>query len=161
MRAKTETQQISELVPGQDLGASDWLRVDQDMVSGFGEITLDRDPMHIDPDWASDGPFGGTIAFGHLTISLTSILLHNVLGTDPARHDPSRGYYLNYGFDRVRLVTPVPVGSRIRGRFKVADVRLDKKDRTIVTFDVEIDVEGEERIAMFAEWLVIWVYPSR
>jgi len=161
MTANAVNHHLCELEPGQDLGASDWILVTQEMVTRFGEATLDLDPMHIDSDWAASGPFGGAIAFGHLTIALTSIMLHQALGTDPARHDPSKGYYLNYGFDRVRLVSPVPVGSRVRGRFEVKDVRVDAKDRTVVTFAVEIDVEGLERVAMVADWLVIWVPPEQ
>lgn len=161
MNADATEHQLCELVPGQAIGESNWVLVSQEMVTRFGEVTLDLDPMHIDPVWAATGPFGQAIAFGHLTIALTSILLHQALGTDPARHDPSKGYYLNYGFDRVRLVAPVPVGSRVRGRFVVKDVRVDEKDRSIVTFDVTIDVEGTDRVAMVAEWLVVWVPPER
>lgn len=94
--------------------------------------------MHVDPDWAATRPFGQTIAFGFLTMSLLSHLLNQATGIDSSRHNSSAGYYLNYGFDRLRLVTPVPVGSRIRGRFKVADVRQDAKTRTIVKFLAEV-----------------------
>jgi acyl dehydratase len=147
-------------VPGQDIGTSDWLLITQDSISQFGEVTLDPDPMHVDPDWAESGPFGHTIAFGFQTMSMLSHLLFQALGVDSSRHDIAQGYYLNYGCDRLRLITPVPVGSRIRGRFKIADVRQDAQDRKIVKLLAEVDIEGSDRIALFAEWLVMWVPPA-
>lgn len=145
--------------PGQDLGRSDWLRVTQEMISRFGDVTLDHDPMHVDPEWARSGPFGHTIAFGFMTISLLTYLLHRTLGSSSERYDPSQGYYLNYGFDRLRLVMPVPVGSSIRGWFRVADVRHDERNRKIVTFAVQVEIQGGERVALVADWLAIWVPP--
>lgn len=145
---------------GQDLGRSDWLLVTQEMVNRFGEATLDLDPMHVDADWAKAGPFGQTIAFGFLTMSLLTHLLHQTLGSSSERYDPSLGYYLNYGFDRLRLVAPVPVGSRIRGCFKVAEVRHDERDRKVVKFAVRVEIEGGERLALIGDWLTIWVPPE-
>jgi acyl dehydratase len=146
---------------GQDLGTSGWVTVTQEMIDAFGAATLDRDPMHVDPEWAAAGPFCGTIAFGFLTMSLLTRLLHEALGTDSTRYDPTQGYYLNYGFDRVRLITPVPSGSRVRGSFRVVDVRADAENRTIVKFAVEVAVEGATRPALAAEWLSVWVPPQR
>src|SRR3569833_976367 len=94
---------------------SEWVVIDQNMISQFGALTLDPDPMHMDPEWAkANGPYGGTISYGFLTMSLLSHLVHLVRGADVG---PRTGHYLNYGFDRLRLVSPVRVGSRIRGRF--------------------------------------------
>jgi acyl dehydratase len=149
-----------DFTPGADLGRSKWLTVTQGMISGFGEVTLDRDPMHVDPAWAADGPFGSTIAFGFLTMSLLTHLLHDALGTDPARHDHSKGYYLNYGFDRVRLVSPVRAGARVRGAFSVMEVKTDAKQRTIVSFASTIEIEGSDRPALSATWLTVWVPPD-
>jgi acyl dehydratase len=146
--------------PGQELGTSEWLTVTQEMIDRFGQATLDEDPMHVDPKWAAKGPFGHTIAFGFLTMSLLTCLVHKVLGTDSSRYDPALGYYLNYGFDRVRLVAPVPVNSRIRGTFKVLEVRPDAQGRSIVKYGVEVHVEGSDRIALAAEWLSCWVPPA-
>jgi acyl dehydratase len=110
---------------------------------------------------AANGPFNGTIAFGFLTMSLLTHLLHDVLGTDPRRHDPAHGYYLNYGFDRLRLVSPVRVGSRIRGTFRVAEVKPDAKERSIVKFAATVEIEGSDRPALVAEWLTVWVPPEQ
>lgn len=153
---------LSTLTTGQDLGASAWVRIDQEMLDLFGRATRDADPMHLDPVWATDyGPYGGTIAFGFLTISLLTHLLDSVMRTH-AGHDPRKvGHYLNYGFDRLRLVAPVAVGSRVRGRFRVLDSRRDGRDRAVVTLDARVDIEGSERPALVAEWLTIWVPPGR
>lgn len=154
--AITETQ-FQTFVPGQQLDPSNWVTVDQSMVDQFGAATLDPDPMHIDPEWAREhGPYSGTIAFGFFTMSLLTPLLHSSLGSSSSRA-PQGGHYLNYGFNRLRLVSPVPVGSRVRGRFSVQDARRDSKGRLLVTFDCTIDIEGEERPALIAEWLSIWV----
>lgn len=157
----TSPVHIPDFTPGRELGSSRWLTVTQEMISTFGEATRDLDPMHVDPAWAAQGPFGGTIAFGFLTVSLLTHFVHDVLGTDPQRHDPSHGYYLNYGFDRLRLVSPVPVGSRIRGTFRVGDVRPDARNRSILKWLVTVEIEGSERPALSAEWLTVWVPPEQ
>jgi acyl dehydratase len=113
--------------------------------------------MHVDPEWARrDGPYQDTIAFGFLTMSLLTHLLHSALGTCSDRV-PTSGHYLNLGFDRLRLVSPVPVDSRIRGHFKVRNAARDEQGRVRVSFDAAIEVEGSDRPALVAEWLSIWV----
>jgi acyl dehydratase len=152
---------IDELVPGEDIGVSNWLTVDQRLIDLFSKATLDEDPMHVDPVWAVEkGPFGHTVSFGFLTMSLLSHLLHDAaqaaFSDDPENH----GYYLNYGFDRLRLISPVPVNSRIRGRFHTLSRTLDEKQRYVVKFRAEIEIEGHERLALAAEWLTVWVPPT-
>jgi acyl dehydratase len=149
------------LNPGDHIGPSPWLEVSQAMIDGFAQVTLDPDPMHIDPAWAKkNGPFGGTIAFGFLTISLLTHLLHQALGTHPSRESNGHGYYLNYGFDRLRLVSPVPAGARVRGVFNVADRRRDERGRWVTVFDSTIEIENSERPALVAQWLSVWVPPD-
>ncbi len=151
---------IEGLNPGDDFEPSPWLDVTQDMVDHFGAATLDPDPMHIDPEWAREkGPFGGTIAFGFLTMSLLTHLLHQALRTHSHRDPSEFGYFLNYGFNRLRLVSPVPVGARIRGQFKVADRVRDERGRWITTMDCTVEIEGSVRPALVAEWLSVWVPP--
>ena len=148
-------------VPGEVLGKSKWVEITQELVSEFGKSTLDADPMHIDPDWAKEHtPYGGTIAFGFFTVSLLTHLLHDTLGTSPAREPADQGYFMNYGFDHLRLVSPVPVGSRVRGAFRTLDNRFDEKGRNIVKIACEIEVEGQARPALVAEWLAIWIPPE-
>ena len=153
-------QTFGRMQPGRQLGTSPWVTVTQPMIDGFGAATLDRDPMHVDPDWAAAGPFGGTIGFGFLTMSLLTHMLHRAMGTDSSHYDPAAGYFLNYGFDRVRLVEPVTCGARVRGTFSVGDVRPDAAGRSIVGLDARIEIEDCERPALVARWLTVWVPPT-
>lgn len=152
---------LSSLAPGAEVGISPWLTVSQAMIDTFAHATLDPDPMHIDPQWsAANGPFGGTIAFGFLTLSLLTHLLHGAMGIRGA-HDPRRsGYYLNYGFDRVRLVAPIRAGARVRGCFTLLERKIDERKRLVTTFDCTIEIEGETRPALVAQWLTVWVPPN-
>lgn len=152
---------LSSLASGAEVGVSPWLAVSQTMIDAFAGATLDPDPMHMDPEWAAiNSPFGGTIAFGFLTMSLLTHLMHGAMGTQGA-HDPRRsGYYLNYGFDRVRLVAPIHTGRRVRGRFNLLERRIDEQGRLITTFACKVEIEGEERPALVAEWLTVWVPPK-
>ncbi len=149
------------LKAGQYLGHSQWITVTQNMIDQFGAVTLDPDPMHVDPVWArTHGPFEHTIAFGFLTVSLLTHLIHSTLHTRSGRGPSSEGYYMNYGFDRLRLVAPVPVESRVRGQFKVLEVRQDASERVIVKFGCEIEIEGNSQPALVADWLTIWIPPG-
>ena len=139
------------LEPGREIGPSPWLVVNQDMIDRFGDVTLDPDPMHDDPEWATNNsPFGGTIAYGFLTISLLSHFMRSVGSAEGG------GHFVNYGFEKLRLVEPVPVGARVRGRFVVASVS-DERGRRRVTFDTTVEIEGSERPAMVAQWVVAHV----
>ena len=152
---------LSNLTPGEEVGVSPWLTVSQTMIDAFGHATLDPDPMHVDPAWAkANSPYDGTIAFGFLTISLLTHLMHGSMGVQGA-HDPRRsGYYLNYGFDRIRLVAPVRTGRRVRGCFKLLERKTDEQGRLITTFDCRVEIEGESRPALVAQWLTVWVPPN-
>jgi acyl dehydratase len=151
---------MTDLPLGELLGTSEWVTVTQHMIDAFGAATLDPDPMHVDPEWArSNGPFGSTIAFGFLTMSLLTHLLHLTLGVAQNRDLRMTGYYLNYGFDRLRLVAPVRCGKRIRGQFAVLDRRRDERDRVVTTFNCTVEIEGEERPALSGQWLTVWVPP--
>jgi acyl dehydratase len=154
-------ESLESLQAGGIVGTSHWVTVDQKMIDGFGAVTLDPDPMHIDPEWAKqNGPFGSSIAFGFLTISLLTHLLHNALGSSHDRDPEKNGYYLNYGFDRLRLVSPVRAGTRIRGVFRLASRVRDERQRLVTAFDSTIEIEGEERPALIATWLTVWVPPE-
>jgi acyl dehydratase len=146
---------------GQNFGPSEWILVDQKMITTFGMTSLDPDPLHIDPDWAAaHSPYGGTIAFGFLTVALLTKLLHSASSTS-VHNDPSaNGVFLNYGFDRMRLITPVPVNAHIRGHFVLKSIEPDAKGRTIACFDCKIEIKGHERPALVADWLTIWLPPQ-
>ncbi|BDZ46124.1 MaoC family dehydratase [Naasia aerilata] len=135
---------------GTDLGATDWFEIDQDRIAAFGAATDDLQWIHLDPERARQGPFGGTIAHGYLTQSLLVPLTQRLLqvaGTD---------LVVNAGTDRVRFLTPVPSGARIRLRATIAAAeRVSMGVRVKVAATVEI--LGVERPALVAETLTIYV----
>lgn len=158
----SEVAQLDALLAmpaGTKLGVSDWVVIDQEMIDDFGRVTRDPDPMHIDPEWAANNsPFGGTIAFGFLTISLLAHLLRSIHKDDLTSLE--HGVNLNYGFDRVRLIAPVKVNSRVRGHFVLGDERADGGDRKIRKVLATVEIEGEDRPALVAEWLSAWLPPE-
>jgi acyl dehydratase len=152
---------LSNLTPGEEVGVSPWLTVSQAMIDAFGLATLDHDPMHVDPAWAAaNSPYNGTISFGFLTISLLTHMMHGSMGVQGALDPRRTGYYLNYGFDRIRLVAPVRTGRRVRGCFKLLERKTDEQGRLITTFDCRVEIEGEPRPALVAQWLTVWVPPN-
>lgn len=135
-------------VIGTEIGVSDWLTVTQDMVNQFAALTRDPVQIHTNVDLAKQTPFGGTIAHGLLTLSLiggfctaAEVLMDGI----------TMG--LNYGFDKVRFIAPVKTGSRLRGRFFLKSMEEKKPGQWVSTFDVTIEIEGEEKPALIAEWL--------
>ena len=138
---------------------SDWLTIDQDRIDAFGRITEDPDPHHVDPDFAAEhSPWGKTISFGFLTMSLMTPMLYQIYRS-PLDGNPEDGYPASYGFDKVRFVTPVPVDSRIRGHFTVKDVTERKPGQRQVTFECTVEIEGQDRPAVVGEWLSMWLTP--
>ena len=139
----------------QDLGHSDWLTITQEMITQFGKVTLDGDdPMHNDPVWSKEqGPFGTIVAYGFLTMSLLTYFSHQI-----TKHEHLK-YALNYGFDRVRIISPVRVGSRIRAHFATGDVDIRSDGGRKTKINVTIEIEGEQKPALTAEWLSI-SYPN-
>ncbi len=133
---------------GQELAVSNWLTVDQARITAFGETTGDMQWIHCDPvRAAAESPFKTTIAHGFLTLSLIPHLVEQSLHFEGAR------LALNYGLNRVRFVTPVPAGSRIRGRFAIANVKsLDSG--LDITLNCTVELEGAEKPACVAEWIL-------
>ena len=143
---------IEELV-GQEL-VSPWLEIAQARIDEFARATDDPQWIHTDPERAAAGPFGTTIAHGFLTLSLVVPLFGQAL---PAVE--GYGMTLNYGLNRVRFTSPVPVGSRIRGHFRVEDVEdvaFGKQARVAVT----IELDGQEKPACVAEALFRFLSPA-
>lgn len=132
---------------GQELGVSGWVRVTQEAVDAYAALTGDSDWLHNDPERARHGPFGGTIVQGSF------LLAHCVRFQEEIAPAGDIAYTLNYGFDRVRFLRPVPVGSRIRGRLGLNDIRARGDRREVIVFDVQIEVEGEPGPVLVAEWL--------
>ena len=132
---------------GQELGVSDWIEVTQQRIDAFALCTEDDQYIHTDPSRAADSPFGGTIAHGFLTLSLLSKMtldLPQIAGTTMA---------VNYGLNRVRFISPVPSGSRIRGRFTLKSVEEIRPGEIQTTTDVVVEIDGQDKPALIAEWL--------
>src|SRR3954453_6795270 len=115
MRVPDDLDELAGLA-GQELGTSEWLEIDQDRVNAFADATGDHQWIHVDVERAPAGPFGGTIAHGYLTLSLIPLLGAQVFSLE------TPGAKLNYGVNKVRFPSPVPVGSRIRAHGRVAGV---------------------------------------
>ena len=126
---------------GQKLGASDWLAIEQARVDQFADATGDRQWIHVDPERAKSGPFGGTIAHGYLTLSLVNLFLPQLLEV----RGVSMG--VNYGCDKVRFPSAVRVGSRVRGVGEVVAAEEVKGGAVQVTVRVSVEIEGSDRPA--------------
>lgn len=141
---------IDEMKPlaGQEVSQSGWFEVTQPLVDAFAEVIGDPQWIHVDPARAkAESPFGGTIAHGFLTLSLLSRLGGQAF---QVRGNFKMG--INYGLNRVRFPAPVPVGSRIRGRFTLHSVD-DQPEYVQLIWAVMVEVEGREKPALVAEWL--------
>ena len=137
---------------------SKWVLVDQAMIDRFAEATLDPDPMHIDPEWcAQNSPFGQTIAFGFLTLSLLTHMGQDIIQYERENRIAAHGVPLNYGFNKVRMITPVPVNSRIRMVMRPTYSKLKAPGQTMQVAEIEVQIEGQEKPALVAEWLTMWV----
>ena len=133
---------------GADLGVSDWIKIEQDRINQFADVTEDHQFIHVNPEAAKMTPFGGTIAHGFLTLSLLakfaeqgSIVVEGVkMG-------------VNYGFEKVRFLAPVKVGKRVRGHFKLKAAEEKRPGQHLLTYEVSVEIEGEEKPALIADWL--------
>lgn len=137
---------------GTDLGHSDWFLIDQDRVNQFADVTLDHQFIHVDPAAAAATPFGGPIAHGFLTLSL---LVH--LAEQVTQMPDNLAMAINYGFNKIRFLAPVPVGSEVRAHLKVAEVVERHPGQYQVTHDVSVEIRGEEKPALVAQWLSLLI----
>jgi len=138
---------LGQLV-GREVATSDWLVVTQDRIDAFSDATGDHQWIHVDSRRARDeSPFRATIAHGFLTLSLLSAMMRDAVTVNGPRMT------LNYGLNRVRFVSPVPSGSRVRARIALGRVE-DMGDSIQATWSVTVDREGQDKPAMVAEWIV-------
>jgi acyl dehydratase len=128
---------------------SDWMLVDQTMIDRFADATLDHQFIHVDPARAAATPFGGTVAHGFLTLSLLSHLDASI----PRPELPPLKMGVNYGLDRVRFVSPVRSGSRIRAAATLTGIEEKSPGLFQQTMDMVVEIEGQEKPALIAIWL--------
>ena len=133
---------------GSEVGVSSWLKMDQQRINEFADATEDRQFIHTDPEAAARTPFGGTIGHGFLTLSMLSrMAAEAMLVPDSIK------MAVNYGLDRVRFIAPVRSGKRIRGRFRLDSVDEKAPGQLLLRHTVTVEIEGEEKPALTAEWL--------
>ena len=136
---------------GTEIGVSDWILVDQDRIDRFAEVTEDRQFIHIDPvRSAAETPFGGTVAHGFLSLSLLSRM-----GEDAFLQPPNVKMGVNYGFERVRFMSPVKAGKRVRGRFKLVSADERRPGQWRFVHEVTVEIEDEKKPALTVEWIGI------
>ncbi|MEM6308627.1 MAG: MaoC family dehydratase [Pseudomonadota bacterium] len=139
---------------GQTLGVSRWYELPQGRLNQFADVTEDWQFIHLDEARAqAETPFGGTVAHGFLTLSMLSAMSYDVM---PDPEGATSG--LNYGFDRLRFVAPVPAGARIRGHFALTAAENKGPDRLLLTVGVTVEIEGSETPAIVADWLNMFLF---
>jgi acyl dehydratase len=137
---------------GTELGPSDWLLIDQQRINTFAEATNDHQFIHIDPEKAAATPFGSTIAHGFLSLSLISHLVGQIMLTPEGTV-----MGINYGSDKVRYLQPVKVDSRVRTRARIDKVTARPGGQYLVKYTVTMEIENEERPALIAETLSLYI----
>ncbi len=135
---------------GTQIGTSEWVSVDQDRINVFADVTEDHQFIHINEEMAKKTPFGGTIAHGFLTLSLLSKFSE---GTGITVEGVKMG--VNYGFEKVRFLAPVPSGSKVRGQFTLKSVAEKNPGQHLLTYEVSVEIEGGDKPALVADWLVM------
>jgi acyl dehydratase/putative sterol carrier protein len=143
---------LAELASSEerDLGSSPWVKIEQERVNRFADATDDHQWIHVDLEAAKAGPFGGTIAHGYLSLSLLPALLANLIRVPDAQMG------VNYGIDRVRFTSPVPVGSEVRVNARLLSSE-PKGDGILYKVGVQIEIKGREKPAVVGEVLFLAV----
>lgn len=134
---------------GKELGTSEWITVDQEMIDKFADATGDHQFIHVDPERAKMTPFGGTIAHGFLTLSLFPVMMSK---SDCPRPEGIK-MGVNYGGNKTRFLSPVRSGKRVRGHFKLLELDEKRPGQFQQTLEFTVEIEGEEKPALIAEWI--------
>ncbi|MBS7548904.1 acyl dehydratase [Dietzia kunjamensis] len=139
----TSVQDLKDLV-GVELGPTEWHVVDQAAIDGFADLTGDHQWIHVDPERAKDSPFGSTIAHGLYSLSRTPAFFEELMAFDGFTHS------LNYGYDRIRFLHPLPVDSRIRMRAEVTDVEETSPGQVNVVTKLTVEADGIDKPILIA-----------
>jgi acyl dehydratase len=131
---------------GEVIGTSGWYLLDQDRIDRFADTTEDHQFIHVDPVAAAATPFGGTIAHGFLTLSMMAAMMAEL-------DKPAARMSVNYGFNKVRFLSPVKSGKRVRGHFKLLELDEKRPGQWQQTVEVTVEIEGEDKPALIAEWI--------
>lgn len=137
---------------GTQIGVSEWITIDQKRIDEFADVTEDRQFIHVDPNAAKETMFGGTVAHGFLSLSLLSRM-----GFDVMLVPDNLKMAVNYGFDRIRFLAPVPAGARVRGIFTLTNVEEKSLGQLLVHHNVMVDIDITEKPALTADWLSLLI----
>ena len=137
---------------GKEAGVSSWTAITQGMIDRFADLSGDHQFIHVDPVLAARSPLGTTVAHGFLTLSLLSVMAIEVRS-----RIAGTSFGLNYGFDKVRFLNPVPVNSRVRGRFTFAALAEQGEKSLLLTHSASVEIEGAAKPALVADWLTMVV----
>lgn len=153
---------VSDANAGLDGGVfvSDWCVATQRAIDLFAEATQDPDPVHIDPAWTrANTTLPGTIAQGLWVASMWVASLHNTERLHPIQDalGVKRGLGLNYGYDKLRIVTPTFMGARLRGRFRFQSIEARGDDKAILSIESEMETEGQDKPCLAATWLLAFL----
>ncbi len=134
---------------GENIGTSEWILVDQDMINKFADATGDHQFIHVNEEMAKMTPFGGTIAHGFLTLSLMPVMS----AKSDCPHIEGAKMGVNYGGNKTRFLSPVRSGKRVRGHFKLLDLSEKRPGQWQQTMELTVEIEGEDKPALVAEWM--------
>lgn len=149
MPKSAKVDEVQGLI-GSVIGTSDWIAVEQDRIDVFADVTEDHQFIHVNPDMAKMTPFGTTIAHGFLSLSLLS-----KFAEQGAMTIEGVAMGLNYGFEKVRFLNPVKVGSKVRGNFVLKNAVEKNPGQHLLTYTVTVEIDEEEKPALVADWLVM------
>ncbi len=144
-------QNVNDYI-GKHIGTSEWVLIDQNRINQFADVTIDHQFIHVDEEQTAKTPFETTIAHGFLTLSLLSHFAEkSVLVMDGIKMG------VNYGFEKVRMMHPVQVNKKVRGHFTLMSVQERVPGQWVFKYSVKVEIEGEPKPALVAEWLVMQV----
>jgi acyl dehydratase len=148
--AITVTKENAEDYLNQEVGVSDWLKIEQGRINAFADATNDHQFIHIDPDAAAQTPFGTTIAHGFLTLSL----LTDLAATNGIQLDNTE-MLVNYGMNKVRFLAPVKVNDEIRARVILKGFEEKRPQQFLITLEVTIEIKGQDKPALITDWITM------
>ena len=156
MSATQKNYEIMKMKEGEDFGVSDWILIDQEMIDQFAEVTQDPQFIHIDPERSrNETSFGGTIAHGFLILSLASKFSLEVFPQESGKM-----VTINYGFDKVRFISPVLSNSHVSGRFILKKVDVNRPTELRQVYDLSIEVKNYDSPAVVAEWITLAIFEN-
>lgn len=151
MEGPIRTMPLAEVkaMVGKEVGKSEWITITQPMINAFADLTGDHYFIHVNPERAAkETPFGGAISHGFLTLSMLAQMAYQA---NPRIAETKTG--VNYGFNKVRFISPVLAGKRVRGKFVLKDLNTDTPGRWTSTYEVTVEIDGQDKPALVAEWL--------